>query len=153
MGTYTAVGIVAIFSAILVFFSDELKVYTKALVVRPYLFAVFSLLMLSAYIEMNIHFVLWLLITVWIDLLLVTQKLSDNFLGNFVGQLFAPSLIVIALSTAPVLIALWMDMRVKRRALNTGAAIRKRGYVVGLLLWVSTVLLFVLGLPGSDFSG
>ena len=109
--------------------------------------------MLSACIELYTPFVLWLVIKWWIGLLYVVQGLSDYVLGNFAGQLLAKWLIVVVMTTIPVGVALHVDQQKRRHSLYNSDNIKKRGYGIGLVFWISSVLLFVLGLPGSDFSG
>ena len=146
------IACITIFASIIVFFSEELGGYVKAMTKRPYLFMSFMLLVLSASIEMYPSFVLWLVLGWWIGLLYVVQGLS-YILGNFCDQLLAKWVVVMILSLTPVAIGLWKDERVRRYSLYNSDAIKKLGYSVGFILWASTVLLFVLGLPGSDFSG
>lgn len=146
------IALVTIFSAIIVFFSDDLMKYAKKLVARTYVFLAFGLLGLSACIEMYTNFIFSLVIRWWIGLLLVVQGLSDYLLGQFSEQLFAKWLVVVLLSATPVVIALWADERKRRHSLYNSDEIKKRGYGIGAMLWISTLLLFVLGLPGSDFS-
>lgn len=146
------IAFITIFSAIIVFFSEELGGYVKALTKRPYIFMCFSLLILSAGIEMYPTLILWVVLEWWIGLLYVVQGLS-YFLGNFGDQLLAKWVVIMVLSVTPVAIALWKDEKVRRHSLYNSDTIKKRGYSIGLFLWVSSVLLFILGLPGSDFSG
>jgi hypothetical protein len=149
----TTIAFITIFSSIIIFFSEELIKYAKALTARTYIFLTFGLLLLSACIELYTPFVLWLVIKWWIGLLYAVQGLSDYLLGNFAGQLLAKWLIVVVLTTVPVGVALHLDEQKRRHSLYNGDIIKKRGYGIGLVFWISTVLLFVLGLPGSDFSG
>lgn len=146
------IACVTIFSSIIVFFSEELGGYVKALVKRPYTFMIFSLLILSAGIELYANFTLRIVLEWWIGLLYVVQGLS-YILGNFSEQLLAKLMVVVFLSITPVVIALWKDERKRRHSLYNSDDIKKSGYSLGLFLWVSSVLLFVLGVPGSDFSG
>ena len=146
------IALVTIFSAIIVFFSDDLIKYAKKLVARTYVFLAFGLLGLSSCIEMYTNFIFSLVIRWWIGLLLVVQGLSDYLLGQFSEQLLAKWLVVVFLSVTPVVIALWADERKRRHSLYNSDEIKKRGYGIGAMLGISTLLLFVLGLPGSDFS-
>jgi hypothetical protein len=149
----TTIAFITIFSSIIIFFSEELIKYAKALTARTYVFLVFGLLVLSACIEMYTPFMMWLVIKWWIGLLYAVQALSDYLLGSFAEQLLAKWLIVVVVSAIPVVVALRMDQQKRRHSLYNSDAIKKRGYGIGLMFWFSTVLLFVLGLPGSDFSG
>lgn len=146
------IACVTIFSAIIVFFSEELGGYVKALVKRPYTFMFFSLLILSTVIELYANMTLMIVLEWWIWLLYVVQGLS-YILGDFSGQLLAKLVLVVFLSVTPVVIALWQDERKRRHSLYNSDDIKKRGYSIGFLLWVSSVLLFALGVPGSGFSG
>lgn len=144
----TTIALITIFSSIIVFFSDDLIKHAKALTSRTYLFLVFSLLTLSACIELYTSFIFWLILKWWIGLLYAVQALSDYLLGNFAEQLLAKWLIVVLLSAIPVIVALRMDDRKRRHSLYNSDDIKKRGYGLGLMLWFSTVSLFVLELPG-----
>ncbi|MGV3740316.1 MAG: hypothetical protein ACO1N3_03375 [Gammaproteobacteria bacterium] len=146
------IACVTIFSAIIVFFSEELGGYVKALVKRPYTFMFFSLLILSTVIELYANMTLMIVLEWWIWLLYVVQGLS-YILGDFYEQLLAKLVLVVFLSVTPVAIALWQDERKRRHSLYNSDDIKKRGYSIGFFLWVSSVLLFALGVPGSDFSG
>lgn len=146
------IACVTIFSAIIVFFSEELGKYAKALVKRSYTFMLFALLCLSAAIELYTNVIFRMVLEWWIGLLYLVQGFSF-VLGSFAEQLLAKFMVVSMLSVTPVVIALWKDERKRRYSLYTSDDIKKRGYSIGLFFWISTVLLFVLGLPGSDFSG
>ena len=83
----TTIAFITIFSSIIIFFSEELIKYAKALTARTYIFLTFGLLLLSACIELYTPFVLWLVIKWWIGLLYAVQGLSDYLwvilLGNY----------------------------------------------------------------------
>lgn len=147
------IAFVTIFAAILVFFVDEFTAYAKALVAKPYVFLVYGLLLSSALIEIHTNFLLWLVISVWIDLLLVVQWLSQHALGYLGQQFLAKMVVVITVSTCPVLVAWVVNVRAKKRSVIIRDTYKKRGYVTGLVVWLITVFLLVLGPPGSDFSG
>lgn len=147
------IAIVTILSAILVFFVDELAAYAKALVAKPYMFLIFGLLTLSALADIHAPAILWLLVTWWIGLLLVVQWLADHLLGNYSNQFLAKWVVVIVVSVMPIVLALRLDAYKRTHAFYNKDTIRNRGYMISLVLWVFTLLLFMLGLPGSDLSG
>ncbi|MCX7090236.1 MAG: hypothetical protein NTU48_02110 [Legionellales bacterium] len=147
------IAIVTVLSAILVFFVDELMAYAKALVEKPYMFLVFGLLTLSALINVNITAALWLLITWWIGLLLVVQWLADHLLGNAAEQFLAKWVLVVLLPILPIFVALGLNWYKRENIFYNKGKAKNRAYWVALILSVSTLLLFVLGLPGSDLAG
>jgi hypothetical protein len=149
----TTLALVTIFSAILVFFSSELMAYGKKLTARPYVFLLVGLLILSTWLEMYPDLILSWIIVWWIGLLQLVQWLSHHLLGNVADQLLAKWVIVVVLSTVPVVWALYADAQKRMHSLYNSDDIKKRGYVIGLVFWLTSVLLFGLRLPGSPFSG
>lgn len=147
------IAIVTVLSATMVFFVDELMAYAKALVAKPYLFLIFGLVTLSALIDIHIPVALWLLVTWWIGLLLVVQWLADYLLGNAAGQFLAKWVVAVVLPMLPILVTLGLNWYKRENIFYNKDKIRKRAYWVGLILWISTLLLFVLGLPSSNLTG
>lgn len=144
------IAVVTVLSAILVFFVDELMAYAKKLMDRPYMFLIFGLITLTALIDLHTITVLWLVITWWIGLLLAVQWLADHLLGNGAEQFLAKWVVTTILSLLPIIIALYWDAYKRKHEYYNKNTIKQRGYKVALVLWVSTLLLFTLGLPGSD---
>lgn len=147
------IAFVAIFSAILVFFVDELLAYVKKLTARPYALLLFSLLLASALVEMYEHRFLWGLVTVWIGFLLLIQWVAQHIFFHTGAQFLAKLLVVVVVTLCPIALASAMDLWHKKRSLIVTKSLKKPGYASGLFVWVVMVLLLALGPPGSDFSG
>ena len=146
------IAIVTVLSAIMVFFVDELMAYAKALVAKPYLFLIFGLVTLSALSDIHITVALWLLVTLWIGLLLVVQWLADYLLGNAAGQFLAKWVVAAVLPILPILVTLGLSWFKRKNIFYNKDKIRKRAYWIALILWISTLLLFVLGLTSYDLT-
>ncbi len=147
------IAFVAIFSAILVFFVDELLAYVKKLTARPYALLLFSLLLASALVEMFETGCLWALVTVWIGFLLLIQWVAQHLFFHTGAELLAKLFVVVGGALCPIALASAIDLWHKKRSLIVSKSLKKPGYVSGLLVWVVLVLLLALGPPGSDFSG
>ncbi|MCR9192786.1 MAG: hypothetical protein NXI01_09075 [Gammaproteobacteria bacterium] len=146
------IAFVTIISAILVFFIDEFLAYGKKLRARPYVFLTFSILLASALIEMYASHLLWLLIFFWIALLKCVAYLAQHLPVPGANQL-AQIVVALVMAACPILIGWALEQREKKRFLVVSSKVKKRGYVSGLMIWVLVLLLFVLGVPGSNFSG
>ena len=146
------IAIVTVLSAIMVFFVDELMAYAKALVAKPYLFLIFGLVTLSALSAIHITVALWLLVTLWIGMLLVVQWLADYLLGNAAGQFLAKWVVAAVLPILPILVTLGLNWFKRENIFYNKDKIRKRAYWIALILWISTLLLFVVGLPSADLT-
>lgn len=146
------IAIVTILSAIMIFFVDELMAYAKALVAKPYMFLIFGLVTLSALSDIHITVALWLLVTLWIGLLLVVQWLADYLLGNAAGQFLAKWVVATVLPILPILVTLGLNWFKRENIFYNKDKIRKRAHWIALILWISTLLLFVLDLPNSDLT-
>lgn len=150
---FTSVALISIFSAIIIFFSKELSTYAKKLMDRPYIFLSIAIVILTICVEIYPATFFAGVLAWWILLLQMVQGLSTHFFGNFAEQLLAKGLIAIVFSSVPVMIAMYLDTQKRKRSLYNSDVIKKRGYSVALVLWLGTVLFFVLGLPSSIFSG
>ncbi|HVT62950.1 MAG TPA: hypothetical protein VHD33_05655 [Legionellaceae bacterium] len=147
------IAFITIFSAIIVFFVDELTAYIKALLAKPYVFLMFAMILCSALLEMYQQNLLWLLITVWIGLLLVVQWLCHYLSFAPIALFLAKFIVIVMVSLTPLAISVVINNKYKKIYFNSPKKSQKRSYMVCLFLWVIMVLVFALGPPGSDFSG
>ena len=144
------IAFISFFSAALIFFSDDLIKYAKALTERPYAFLACCLLLASYLIQIYSATVKWLLINYWIYLLEWVYYFSIYFHKNLASKLLAKWLVAMILPSLPIAIAWYIEDYKRKHSLYTGNKILKRGYGTGLVFWLITVSLFVSNI--SDFN-
>lgn len=147
----TIIGFISIFAAITVFFSDELTAYVRALKAKPLLFLALSLLLVSSVTVLCDHCFVWVIVTVWVELLMtIGWVINELRLPNGIIALgLAKWLIFIVVSLTP-LCGVWLLIQWKKPFKKIALVWRRQSYEVSVILGVILLLLMGLQLPGVN---
>lgn len=135
------IAFISIFSAIIVFFADELSAYVKAIVAKPFVFLGFSLFLASTFVLMFDHTFVWIVVTIWIGLLRVLQWLTQHLWLPYGRAWVAEWMILMFLTTSPIGTVL-LIAKIKKLNKKKIKALMHRGYMIGAVLGVISLLIY-----------
>ena len=145
------IGFISIFSAFIVFFSDDLTAYVRALKAKSWLFLALSLLLASSVTVLCEHCFLWVVVTVWVRVLMMVEWLINQLRMHNVTIPFglAKWLVFVAVCLSPILgarVLILMKKLFEKKALIW----RRQSYNVSASLGIMVLIFLGLQLPGVN---
>lgn len=133
------IGFIAIFTALFVFFSDELLNAVQTIKKRPQVFLMLTLLLMSLLAVCCHGFFSWVVAVLWIGLLYLREWVEHSLLltNTALTRWLAKLLIMLLFTLGPILSArgyiLW------KKPVKPQAALRRHSYeisvILGIVIW------------------